>query len=240
MYKGKSRILFVMILLAVSTIALAGCVAATKSEVAPASGEITVVGKGEAVGKPDQAQVQVGVDIVADSVEAAASQNQAVIDKIMSALTAQGVQPDDIQTTNYNVWVEQVYTQGETPQVGGYHVSNQVNVTIRDINKVSEVIAAVIDAGANNIFGITFSVADTTSREADARAKAMEDAKARAAELARLGGVELSDIKSISETITQPGMPGAAYGIGGGAEAPSIAPGQLTYQVQIQVTYTIK
>ena len=240
MFTSRPLKLTILVPLIVIALVLAGCDTVVKSEVKPAAGEITVIGKGEAVGKPDQAQVQVGVDILADSVEAAASQNQSVINKIMSALAAQGVKPNDIQTSNFNVWVEQVYLEGQTPQVGGYHVSNQVNVTIREIDKVSEVIAAVIGAGANNIFGISFSVADPATMEAEARAKAMEDARARAEELARLGQVELGEVKLISEVIAQTGPPFAAFEQAAAAEAPSIAPGQLTFQIQLQVTYNIK
>ena len=240
MFPGKSLNLTILVPLIVIALVLTGCDSVVKSEVKPAAGEITVIGKGEAVGKPDQAQVQVGVDILADSVEAAASQNQAVINEIMSALTAQGVEPKDIQTTNFNVWVEQIYLEGQTPQVGGYHVSNQVNVTIREIDKVGEVLSAVIGAGANNIFGISFSVADPATLEAEARAKAMEDARARAEDLAQLGHVELGEVKLISEVIAQTGPPFVAFEQPAAMEAPSIAPGQLTFQIQLQVTYNIK
>ena len=240
MLTSKPLKLTIWVLLTMIALVLGGCGTVDKSDVKPAGGEITVIGKGEAIGKPDQAQVQVGVDILADSVEVAASQNQAVINEIMSALTAQGVEPKDIQTTNFNVWVEQIYLEGQTPQVGGYHVSNQVNVTIREIDKVGEVLSAVIGAGANNIFGISFSVADPATMEAEARAKAMEDARARAEELARLGQVELGEVKLISEVIAQTGPPFAAFEQAATAEAPSIAPGQLTFQIQLQVTYNIR
>ena len=240
MLTSKPLKLTIWVLLTMIALVLGGCGTVDKSDVKPAGGEITVIGKGEAIGKPDQAQVQVGVDILADSVEVAASQNQAVINEIMSALTAQGVEPKDIQTTNFNVWVEQIYLEGQTPQVGGYHVSNQVNVTIREIDKVGEVLSAVIGAGANNIFGISFSVADPATLEAEARAKAMEDARARAEELAQLGQVELGDVKLISEVIAQTGPPFAAFEQAATVEAPSIVPGQLTFQIQLQVTYNIR
>jgi len=240
MLTSKPLKLTIWVLLTMIALVLGGCGTVDKSDVKPAGGEITVIGKGEAIGKPDQAQVQVGVDILADSVEVAASQNQAVINEIMSALTAQGVEPKDIQTTNFNVWVEQIYLEGQTPQVGGYHVSNQVNVTIRESDKVGEVLSAVIGAGANNIFGISFSVADPATLEAEARAKAMEDARARAEELAQLGQVELGDVKLISEVIAQTGPPFAAFEQAATVEAPSIVPGQLTFQIQLQVTYNIR
>jgi uncharacterized protein YggE len=71
----------------------------------------------------------------------------------------------------------------------------------------------------------------------------MADAKARAQELAGLGEVTLGEVKTISEVIQSP-QP-FLYGAGGGAAqeaaaVPSISPGELTFQVQLQVTYTIQ
>ncbi len=64
--------IFVIVLAGVT----AGCtVAAQTNETSPQAGEITVIGKGEAAGEPDQAQVHVGVDILGETVKEAASQN---------------------------------------------------------------------------------------------------------------------------------------------------------------------
>jgi uncharacterized protein YggE len=208
------------------------------------AGGITVVGQGEAFGQPDQAQVQVGVETFAPEVSQATSENEATIQSIMEALAAQGIEEKDIQTTNYNLWAEQIYGDQGPEGIAGYRVNNQVNVTIRDINKVGEVLTAVTEAGANNIFGVYFSVADPAALEDEARAAAVADARERASSLAELGGVELGDVQVISEVIGQ-AVP-MSMGLGGGgfameqAAATSISPGQLSYNVQVQVTFAIK
>jgi uncharacterized protein YggE len=107
------------------------------------------------------------------------------------------------------------------------------------------VLAAVIDAGANNIFGLSFSVSDPAALEEEARAKAMSDAGDRAAKLAELGQVKLGEIKVISEVINQPPAPQPGFGGGvaaaeAAAPVPSISPGQLSFEVQVQITYSIK
>jgi uncharacterized protein YggE len=192
-------------------------------------GSITVVGQGEAFGRPDQAQAQIGVEIFAETVDEATSQNQATFDRIMTALVDQGIAEEDIQTSNYSVWAEQRYNEsGVSEGISGYRVSNQVNVTIRDISKVSDVLAAAIDAGANSIYGVYFSVSDPAALEAEARAAAMADAEQRAASLAELGNVELGSISIISEVIGSPVQP-FVRGLGGGAaeeaaSAPGISP----------------
>ncbi len=86
-------------------------------------------------------------------------------------------------------------------------------------------------------------MADPAALEAEARAAAMEDARKRAESLAELGGVSIGDIIVISEVVGSPVMP---LGMGGGmameqaASAPGISPGQLSYQVNVQVTYGIQ
>jgi uncharacterized protein YggE len=205
-----------------------------------------VVGQGQAFGAPDQAQAQIGVEIFAENVNAATSQNQTTFDNIKAALLEQGVAEEDIQTSNYSVWADQRYDEnGVTQGIVGYRVTNQVNVTIRDINKVSDVLAAAIDAGANSIYGVYFSVSDPAALEAEARQAAMADAQARATSLAELGNVELGGIQIISEVIGSPVQPLLTRNMGGGmaeeaAAAPGISPGQLSFQVQVQVTYAIQ
>lgn len=198
-------------------------------------GGITVVGQGTAYGQPDQATVIVGVDTFAPTVEEATTQNQTTLDNVMAALEAAGIASEDIQTTNYSLYAEQIYGDRGPEGIAGYRVSNQVNVKIRDISLVGDVLAAVTEAGANAIYGVNFSVADPAALEAEARANAVEDARLRAESLAELGGVTLGDVTIISEVVGTPVMP---LGMGGGgfameqaASAPGISPGQLSYQV---------
>ena len=85
-------------------------------------------------------------------------------------------------------------------------------------------------------------MADPAGLEAEARAAAIADAQARAASLASLSGVELGQVISVSEVIgVQPMISydrvESAAGMGG---APSIEPGQLSYTMQVQLTYAIK
>ena len=208
------------------------------------AGGVTVVGQGTSYGQPDQATVVVGVDTFAPTVAEATAQNQATLDSVMAAMEAAGIAAEDIQTTNYSLYAEQIYGDNGPEGIAGYRVSNQVNIKIRDISVVGDVLAAVTEAGANAIYGINFTVADPAALEAEARAKAMDDARKRAESLAELGGVSLGDIVVISEVVGTPVMP---LGMGGGGlameqavSAPGISPGQLSYQVQVQVTYAIQ
>ncbi len=204
---------------------------------------ITVVGVGQASGTPDVAHITIGVETQAPSIQKATDDNKAQMNALLSALKGLGIAEKDLQTSSYSVYTEQKPpidgTTGAAPIV--YHVSNQVAVTVRDINQVSDVLDKSVAAGANNIYGINFSVEDTARLEADARAKAVADAKSRAESLAQLSGLQLGDVISVSEVIDNSSVYPAlsnAKGIGGGG-AP-VQPGELQVSMSVQMTYAVK
>jgi len=247
MLKHRIRSLSIISVLAAISIMLTACAQQGGAPSGAPSAEsrvITVVGQGEAKGVPDQARVNVGVDVFEPEVGQAVEKNEATIKAIMEALAGLGIAPKDIQTSNYSLYAEQKYGDQGAEGISGYRVSNQVSVTIRDIERVSEVLEAVISAGANNIYGVEFTVSDPAALESQAREAAMQDARQRAAELAGLEGLQIGDIILISESFNQVG-PLYRYGMGGGAEAPaaaapSISPGQVSVTSQVQVSYELK
>lgn len=214
---------------------------------APSSGNtgrvITVVGTGQASGTPDVATVNIGVETSSSSVQQAVADNRTRMNTLLQVLKGQGIADSDIQTTNYSVFTEQQPApNGTTPTTPTltYRVSNQVNVTVRDVSKLGDVLDTVVSNGANNVYGVNFSVADTSKLEGDARAKAMADAKARAQSLASLAGVNLGDVVSVSE-VTNGATPmyrtEAAASASGGTP---IQPGTLDISMSVQVSYEIR
>jgi uncharacterized protein YggE len=206
---------------------------------------ITVVGQGSARVAPDIAQVSVGADTVADTVSDAVKESNSRMDAILSALKALGIAEKDIQTQNYSISVEQVSVAPGLEGSGAaakprYRVTNMVNVTIRELGKVGNVLDAVVEAGANNIWGVSFSVDDTKAALTEARGKAVADAQARARELAGLSGVELGSIVSVSEVVGSNSYPVAverAFGMGADA---SVSVGEVEVSYQVQVVYSLE
>jgi uncharacterized protein YggE len=243
---GSVRFFALLALAAVAFFAVACTAEDVPSGAAPvanANGGITVIGQGEAFGSPDHAQIQAGVETFADTVSAATSQNEATIQAIMAALGEMEIPEDAIQTSNYSLWAEQVYGDRGPEGIAGYRVSNLVTIKIDSIDRVGDVIAAVTEAGANNIHGVSFSVADPAALEAEARESAIANARAKATSLADLSNVTLGEVVAISEVIGSPTP--LLRGMGGGAAetaaaAPSISPGELSVQVQVQVSFAIQ
>jgi len=204
---------------------------------------ITVSGIGQAYGDPDIAYVEVGVMEADADVSAAFTRTNEKVEAVRQALLAAGIAEADLQTTNINMYAN----QGYDPQTGTptenvtYQVVNTIRVTVRDISTVSAVITAAVDAGANQIYGLSFGIADTTALEQQAREAAVANARARADELAGLVSVTVGEVVVISESYGNMGVPPVAYnmaemGRGGGGGAP-VETGRMMVQVQVNITY---
>jgi uncharacterized protein YggE len=203
---------------------------------------ISVTGAGTAYGAPDIATASIGVQTRdADAVKATGD-NTTKMTAIIAALKAQGVQEKDIQTTNFSVSAQQdVDSNGQPKGTITFIVDNTVSITIRDLTKVGSVLSASVDAGANNIYGVSYSVADQAALEATARDQAMADAKARAAQLAKDAGTTLDGPITISESINNGPIPfyaarDAIAPSAAGAPVPTQG-GQVSVQIQVNVTY---
>ncbi|MBX3011681.1 MAG: SIMPL domain-containing protein [Caldilineaceae bacterium] len=206
---------------------------------------ITVVGEGSVPIEPDIAVVNIGVQVANEDVQAASSEAQEIMNAVLAAIQEQGVAEEDIQTSGFTIFADFGPTgpTGTQPQAPLYRVTNNVNATVRDLAQVPTVLDAAIAAGANNIFGVTFSVDDPSAAASAARAAAIEQAGAKAQELAELTGLQLGGVISVSEII---GSRGGFYGGSGMALASQtgmgggggpIVPGQLNVTVQLEVIY---
>jgi uncharacterized protein YggE len=231
---------FVM-LIAALTVALAGLnatggVAASQQLVASSDANnqqgIWVSGEGDVPVTPNIAILNLGVTAQASTVADAQSQAVAAMNKVMSALTSNGVDQKDIQTQYFSIQqvtnpippIPTPYLPPETsngsssgasiampiePPVQpttGYEVTNMVTVKIRAIDNTGAIIDAAVAAGGDllTIDGVTFSVDQPDQYYAQARELAMNDAKAKANQLAELAGVTLGNATYISESSSTP------------------------------------
>ena len=206
---------------------------------------ITVVGEGVVNIEPNVARTNIGVEVLRPTVEEAAAENTAIVERLLATLTELGIPGEDIQTSGYNVYAERYGASGPvSDEEVQYRVSNSVTVIIRNLDKVGEVLDASIKAGANNIYGVEFLLDDATAVRSEARKLAVENAKATAEELAALNGVKVGKILAISEVV---GGAGGFYNNSisnfqtgmGGAERTPIQPGQLRLTMQLQLTYEL-
>ncbi len=226
--------LLLVVALLGAAIVLGGCGVPAAAQSTPPKRSLTVVGQGRASGKPDLAQASLGVETYAATVAEAMQQNSTKMEAVLAKLKELGIAEKDIQTANFSINLER---QG--PQDSGqYRVSNMVQVKIRDLTKVGAVLDAGVQAGVNQVWGVSFALEDQAALETEARAKAMEDARSRAEALAKLTSVQLGQVLTIQEGSSSWPIYGGAFGKG--ADAGPVSPGEVELSFQVQVSYAIQ
>ncbi|HET7094036.1 MAG TPA: SIMPL domain-containing protein [Thermomicrobiales bacterium] len=239
-------------LLAAGALGIGGVAAqeiATPGATAPANqafGQptVTVTGHGSVTVPPDTAGITIGVDIIRSTLAEAQSEANAQATAVIDAVKAQGIDEKDIQTSNFSVSIMRDYSEGGDPtKITGFEVMNQVNVTIRDISKIGDVLDAVVTAGANSIYNIFFFVDDPAPHESAARKLAVQDAHDKADELATAAGMTLGPVLSITEgTMQAPPQPVFAAkggGMGAAAQAAPIQAGTSEITADVTITYAM-
>jgi len=161
--------------------------------------QVSVQGHGKVSATPDQALLWVQVSEEGTRVDAVTQQARSKMDAVVKAIKGQGVQDKDIQTQLYQVAPKIQWKNGRADRVG-YTVSNRVQVKIRDLKKAGSVLAAVADAGANEITGPQFGFDNPQELERKALGLALADAKAKAALLADAAGAALGEAIRIDES----------------------------------------
>ena len=221
-----------------------------------ATNTITVTGEGKVVAVPDTATFTFSVIETAADVATAQGKATTAANAVLAYLKEQGIADKDIQTTDYNVNPQYQYStqvctyQGYCPPqkqtITGYEVSQTVSVKVHDTTKAGTLLSGVGTHGVSNVSGLTFTVADQTALDAQARDKAIMDAKTKAETLAKSLGVSLVRIVGFSESSGGYPVPmyAKATGMGGAssdaAVAPEIPVGQNTTTSDVSVTYEIR
>lgn len=202
---------------------------------------ISVSGMGEVTGTPDTVEVDLGVSILAATVDEATSLAAERAEALIAALTSNGVAQDDITTTDYSIYPEYDYTTN-AQRLLGYRVSNTVRAKIRNVQETGPVLDSVTAAAGDEvrISGLRFSIEDNADLITAAREAAWNDAMAKATQLAELSGQTLGAATSISETLSNPPtpIPYAAEDAGGAERAMTpIEPGTSAVTINLQVEF---
>ena len=221
---------------------LAGTVTGLKAEEKIMDRTVTVSASGQVMAEPDQAHISSGVVSEAQTARDALSQNTEAMKKVVAALTADGVDAKDIQTSSFNVEPVTVYSdKGAPPRITGYRVTNQVAIVIRNLDKLGGVLDKLVSVGANQVHGLTFEASKAESLKDDARKEAMANALRRAKLLASAGGAEVGKVLQISEEVTSIGGPMPQFKARAAmAEAVPVERGQQALEARVTVTWELK
>jgi hypothetical protein len=207
----------------------------------PEDGSIVVSGTGRVAVEPDTADLRLGVLVVRSTIEEARTEAAATMAAVLAAAADAGVERRDMRTTLLSVQPRYDYRDGKPPALTGYELSNIVEVIVRDLARLGDVIDGTLAAGATSMDGLTFRVADPAPAEREARLRAMAEARARADALAEAAGLTIVGVADIVEgPAGRPPTPFAAKAermmLAADASTP-VEAGALEVAVTVTVTY---
>lgn len=203
---------------------------------------IAISAEGKVTALPDIATISVGVQTENKAVSAAQKENSTKMNAIIEKVKSFGVASEDIKTSNYSIYPQYDYVNGRQIE-RGYMVTQNIDVKVRNLDKIGDILAAVGDLGANQVGGVSFTIDEPEDLRQQARLKALEAAKKKAQALADAAGVKLGKVVGFSENEGYVPSPmyyakDAAMGMGGGG-APSIQSGSQDVIVNVTVLYEI-
>ncbi|HGJ66466.1 TPA: DUF541 domain-containing protein [bacterium] len=161
--------------------------------------QMSVSGSATVTKSPDIATSQIGVQTIAKELDPAINENNRKAEAIINALKALGIAEKDIKTISFNIYPQRDYTKDPNAIIG-YQVDNMLSVTFRDLTKVGRGLQDAVKAGANNIYGINFTLDNPEEAQNEARILAIQNARKKAESIASAAGIKLGKIVSINES----------------------------------------
>lgn len=199
--------------------------------------KLEVGGSGKVMAKPDTATAVLGVITESMQLEAAQQENAAKMNSVIRALVQTGIPAEDIQTQAYNI--EPMYDYIDGKQVfRGYRVTHTIKVTIKNVDMVGKVIDAAVNAGANTVSSINFTVSNQDIYYMKALNAAIDDALTKAADIGNKLNVQIhrTPVQIIEQTyqISPPVQP---YQLQTAVPATPIQPGQIEVSALIKALF---
>ncbi len=171
----------------------------------PPQRTISVSGQASVVATPDVAYITVGVHTQAKSAADALSANNAQAAKVYQTLAQFGVAKKDIRTMSISLYQREERDKDGKVVARYYVADNTLQITVRDLDKLGQVLDAVVQSGANRLQGIRFDVSDRAALLEQARLEAVKQGKAQAAAIAEAAGARLGEVQSISfQSVVRP------------------------------------
>lgn len=182
--------------LGLSVLALSSAAA---QEMRPPASHIVVSASEEVEVAPDRAQVRVSVETRGRTSQAASQENSRMATAVLESLRRAGIAAEQIRTIGLTVSPEYRYPEGgERPTVVGYAARNTLEVEIRTLSRVGSVVDAALAAGATNLFGPSFSLANPDSARRVALATAVRRARGDAEVMALAAGQRLGTVLELT------------------------------------------
>lgn len=222
--------------------------AASDSTAAENLRTISVSSTVEVSAEPTKAELWFSVETLASTAQASQQQNAALTQKVIAALAGMGITGKNVETSSYSLYQKTEWDSRTQESVDrGFQTVNSIKVTVNDLSKTGQVIDQAVQAGANRVTNISFTVDDAKQAELKRTAltKASQEAQVKTQAIATGLGIELDGVQSVSENGSYyvPYYQSFAKGMAAeSASAPEtpISPGDVKVSANISVVFKIK
>lgn len=206
---------------------------------------ISVSGQGEIQAEPDRAWVTLGVEARKPKMEEARAEVQKTVDAVLKLTRDLKIDQKYVRTTRVNIQPEYNWdTNARERNLIGYFVSRQIEVDLRDLEKLGQLLEKSFDLGVNQVGDPRLDSSKRRELEREALAKAVADAKLNAEAVAKAAGARIGAPRTISASsgFVPPPMPmmkvqamrAEAADAGGSYQS-----GQMGFNGTVQVEYDL-
>lgn len=196
---------------------------------------------------PDMAYIDVGINVRADDAENARTQEAQIASQIRRALLGLAITDNDLQNTSYYLYQEYKVDRNGVRTADKYVLDSSIKVTVKDLDKLSQVIDNVVEAGATNISNITYALSTQNIIQRQLLATAVENARDKAAVVANAGSRTLGNMLS-ADINSFDGGTIVAYGanklrsttnLAEDGVATKLSPGKIKLNARVQVVFLL-
>ena len=206
---------------------------------------LTVTGNAESQEKNQIAKFSAGMSAVNMDRDVAVKEVNTKIEAITKAVKEFGIKDEDIITQSMSIYQmqESFYENGTQRQKPGqWSVNNNIEVTLRDVERANTLADLLSKSGATNVWGPNFQL-DRSDKAADSLMEAaIEDAKVKAEAIAKATGSSLGRVISVNESYTTGGIiyPMSAMKEMGGGGGAALESGTSTVAKSVTVVWEIR
>lgn len=155
---------------------------------------LVTTGYGEVIAKPDMAEFSVKVVESTMTAEQAKQSVDQVVKALIDALNQQGVESQDISSSNLYITPQYHYPKKGKPELVGHRATRSVSVTVNDLADLNQYLDLALNAGINQVDNIQLKVRDQAQYQQQARMAAIRDANEKAQSLAQGFGKAVKDV----------------------------------------------
>ncbi len=160
---------------------------------------------GQASVTPDMAVVSFAVTGTGKELGATRDEVNARSSSVLARLRELGIAEVDLTAPDVMVQPEYDYRKGQ--RLIGYRVGRQMIASVRDLDRLGDVLDGVVGAGSNEVHGAQMKSSDPSAAEHEALRQATAAGRAKAVVLAEAAGVALGDVMRIEEVLDVNGPP---------------------------------